>query len=534
MSRTARVCATLALLLCRSAVGLAAPANDTCDNATVVSEAHVNRFFDTVDLLTATATSEPVPSCKADPLVRSVWYEWTAPDDGMLLVQAECLAAAYSVVAATWSDACAALSSDYDCGVGTCSTEVSRFEVTKDTTYRIQIGTDAVTLVSAPLTVGLCFVGPDADDADSDGVPDCLDPCTDSDFDGYGDTPLSQRFLEACPSDNCPDVNNSDQSDKDGDGIGDACDQNEEKDEKTLEEAVEDGDVELSSKGCFSGDCIKITIHNRGTRGLVVRIRPGDVLLSRDESEQDLAVTRAQNIYVPPGGTVTLGGLFTVCVELDRHGPSSERIYDVTDWLGGITDRPNLVALQQLLAHPGRYSAREFSPLQSATWALTDGSSVDSEAAALLMGLGLDPAALPPGGFPDVVNPNAGSADPIARHVAGGLRNTPNDCGANLAPGVTARCLLTRILDTVEAASTVKKKLRGALRNRTRSARAAVDAALRVGTATPKGRRQLAAARRRTDAIRRLLAKGISKGQIPEGTGAALTPLLDAVSRALS
>jgi hypothetical protein len=60
-----------------------------------------------------------------------------------------------------------------------------------------------------------------ATDADSDGIPQCVDNCrttsnplqTDSDGDRVGD---------AC--DNCVAVPNSDQADTDGDGIGDACD----------------------------------------------------------------------------------------------------------------------------------------------------------------------------------------------------------------------------------------------------------------------------------------------------------------------
>jgi C1A family cysteine protease len=46
-------------------------------------------------------------------------------------------------------------------------------------------------------------------------------PCIDSDHDGYGDPDYTGN---TCPPDNCPNKYNPDQTDSDGDGLGDACD----------------------------------------------------------------------------------------------------------------------------------------------------------------------------------------------------------------------------------------------------------------------------------------------------------------------
>jgi len=70
---------------------------------------------------------------------------------------------------------------------------------------------------------GLCFA-PNVSgnpDVDADGIPDAADTCIDSDDDGFADRLTG---TSACPLDNCTSTPNTDQSDADGDGRGDACD----------------------------------------------------------------------------------------------------------------------------------------------------------------------------------------------------------------------------------------------------------------------------------------------------------------------
>ena len=56
-------------------------------------------------------------------------------------------------------------------------------------------------------------------DSDGDGIGDLCDPCTDTDGDGYGDP----GFANQCLPDVCPEVAD-DQGDVDHDGVGNACD----------------------------------------------------------------------------------------------------------------------------------------------------------------------------------------------------------------------------------------------------------------------------------------------------------------------
>jgi len=509
------VLASVLVLLVVPAVR-AQPPNDTCESAVVVPDAQRNRFFDTPDLGSATADlGEPAGYCLTDPPARTVWYEWTAENDGQLLVDVRCPGGT-GVSATVWDGTCSAPGSESGCGDETCpvTDALASASVSAGATYRVQVGLTGVP-PTAPIVVQLCFVGPDQDDADDDGLPDCLDDCTDEDRDGFGDGPPEARPFDTCPPDNCDDVYNADQGDRDGDGVGDACDDDEPKDEKSLQEATDEGLVELSSKGCFDGDCVRIVIRAPATRGVRVRIGPGDLLLSRDEGQQDLGVTRPMVIWVPPGGTVTLGGLWTVCLELDRHGPDDGTIYDVTESFAGAP--ASILATGALRALFDTIAARrgwDAPGTQSAVWAITDGIQPYGEAEALLRAAGLDPAALPTD-FPDLRNPNAGSSDPRSRYVTGALANALPDCLASSPAPVLVPCVVRRLERGVDELpqDAVAAKLRRQVQKRVRAAGAPATAA--VTTANPRKARKLARAGvRRTGALERLLAKAVARGKL--------------------
>jgi hypothetical protein len=510
--------------------GASAPANDACETATAVPEEEANRFLDAgVDLPAATAVPGEPAGC-VDDIDHTVWYRWTAPAEGALLVVTGCTPD-FDAVANVYEAGCDAPLL-VECGAGACAggPQLAIAFVSAGEEYLVQVGTDA-SVAPGVMAVQLCFLGPEQDDADDDGIPDCIDACTDEDGDGFGDGPLAKRPLETCPEDNCEDVYNADQADRDLDGVGDACDEDEDRCELTLQEAADADWVVLRGKGCYSGDCIGITLLNSGGQGCVVKIRRGDVLVNRDEGEQDMGVTRDQDVYVPPGGEASLGGIYAACLEHEKDVPNTERLFDVTDNLASATGRENLAALLAVLQVPSAHS----SSVQGAVWRLTDGEPSDPQSDALLVAAGLDPAALPSGGFPDLLNPNAGSEDPPAQHLAGLLAGPPGDCESAGAPEAIAACLLERLTAAANglAPEEIQKRLRKKIVKRAAGVRAKVDAAA-VETDPEELAKLRKRARSRAERLLGLLERAAAKGKLPAVEGQQLRDDAGAVVAALS
>jgi len=67
------------------------------------------------------------------------------------------------------------------------------------------------------------FINPTTadDDTDGDGTLDSVDPCTDTDQDGYGNPGFAAN---TCATDDCPEIANPSQNDPEPDGLGDVCD----------------------------------------------------------------------------------------------------------------------------------------------------------------------------------------------------------------------------------------------------------------------------------------------------------------------
>lgn len=147
-----------------------------------------------------------------------------------------------------------------------------------------------------------------------------------------------------------------------------------------------------------------------GAEELTVEAGPGDILLNKDASEQNLAVGAPFELTVSPGKNAHADGLVAYCIDLERHSPSAGQGYDV---LGpaGAQPQPEMQYIQRILdiaATRQPEALKETEGAQDAVWKVSNDISFfeDPEADAILAAAGV-----PDGEFeaPHFLDPNAGS-----------------------------------------------------------------------------------------------------------------------------
>jgi hypothetical protein len=109
------------------------PFNDTCGAATIVTAPHQESVY----TAGATGTGEPTSPCGNGSAAKSVWYRFTAPVSGTLLL--DTLGSAYDTILSVWMGGCAALTPHgcNDDAPGTTASALS-VPVAKGVTYHIR------------------------------------------------------------------------------------------------------------------------------------------------------------------------------------------------------------------------------------------------------------------------------------------------------------------------------------------------------------------------------------------------------------
>ena len=154
--------------------------------------------------------------------------------------------------------------------------------------------------------------------------------------------------------------------------------------------------------------------------GVQVTARPGEILLNKDATRQNMGVGFPTTVYARPGSITTADGISVYCIDKDRFFPAAERF----DVLGPAREQPGYESLAALLELSGRIQPSLVETpygMLNAVWNVTDAAPLEfsgsaEDSAALLAQAGVVPDSLPDA--PPLPNPNAGSPDTGA--VTGG------------------------------------------------------------------------------------------------------------------
>ncbi|HEX9731589.1 MAG TPA: hypothetical protein VGG06_06325 [Thermoanaerobaculia bacterium] len=126
--------------------------------------------------------------------------------------------------------------------------------------------------------------------------------------------------------------------------------------------------------------------------GVIVEIRPGDVLANETPSQQNFAITRSEDIFVENGMTKTVNGLWAACTDLHDSSPSFGSVFDLapslSTWSG--IEAASLFDLLSYVDQNDLFCDFSFET-QLAIWRITDNLiDFDPTAEALLLSAGVD------------------------------------------------------------------------------------------------------------------------------------------------
>ncbi|MGA9294536.1 MAG: T9SS type A sorting domain-containing protein [Ignavibacteriaceae bacterium] len=148
------------------------------------------------------------------------------------------------------------------------------------------------------------------------------------------------------------------------------------------------GDI---SKPILPSDIDKIA----GLAGLIIDINPGDIFINKDNEKQNLVVIKSGNLFIKPGETKTLNGIYAACVDHYRLSPYFFAPFiaapPLKTW-NGIKAAGSLLKLVKYIDSLGYY-CNFFDDYfaQEAIWRITDNAlPSDSLADSLLARAGID------------------------------------------------------------------------------------------------------------------------------------------------
>jgi len=130
------------------------------------------------------------------------------------------------------------------------------------------------------------------------------------------------------------------------------------------------GQVETAvfAKGGHSGNCITMTLFNRTTDSLYIRIEPGRRLISKEFETQDILIVKENLICLTPKGTIN-ADITGFCCQSSFKSPMKNEEFEA----GIIEDYP-LKAISEYIS-TGHF---DNDVIQSAIWVLSDNHKIAS------------------------------------------------------------------------------------------------------------------------------------------------------------
>lgn len=137
----------------------------------------------------------------------------------------------------------------------------------------------------------------------------------------------------------------------------------------SVEDAAKKGLVKLfiKSKGGYTGNVIEMKIQNLTNKKLDLRLEAGRRLDSKHQNEQDILVTKEQEIFVNANQLKSVN-VFGMCCQAHNSSPGEKHEYEV----GHLADS-SLVKLAMFIDKNKYYAA---SSAQQSVWVVSDNNSI--------------------------------------------------------------------------------------------------------------------------------------------------------------
>jgi hypothetical protein len=137
-----------------------------------------------------------------------------------------------------------------------------------------------------------------------------------------------------------------------------------------VEEAIKAGivDAQITGKGGYQENCIKLTMKNIGNNDTLIRVEPGRRLVSDDTTIQNILIIKELLLFLKKGESITTD-VYGFCCQAHKGAPYSKSKYNV-----GFMEDSSMIKLAEF------FNKNEYpvSIMQNSVWCLSDGNSMNS------------------------------------------------------------------------------------------------------------------------------------------------------------